>query len=162
MSTATPALRRIPLVAIVALVVLLSALCAQPAAAALKGCRADPVVVLSDGTVLDIQAEIGTDVANVTEINYRLHGPRGVYVVSVISTPTPGFKGKETFTYVADAQPHEYITEVLVRTSDSRVPVTAYTTFGANSLIDGGDLLNAQLRIIKGFNDQVLRAVLKG
>ena len=37
--------------------------------AAAAGCRSDPVVVLSDGTILDISAAIDTDVSNVREIH---------------------------------------------------------------------------------------------
>lgn len=157
-----PAIGRFRLFAITLFFVLAGSLYVQPATAAFKGCRFDPVVVLSDGTVLDIQAEVSTDIGNVREINYTLRAPRGVTVVAVISTPTPGFTGKETFTYYDDAKPYEYITETLVRTSDGRVPVKSYTTFGANSLLDGGSLLSAQLRIVEGYSDQVLRAVLKG
>src|SRR5215212_8296117 len=53
--------------------------------AAVGGCRSDPIVILSDGTILDVSADIGTDVSNVREIHYVVHGPRGVKLVSVIS-----------------------------------------------------------------------------
>ena len=127
--------------------------------AAVGGCRSDPVVVLSDGTILDISAAIDTDVSNVREIHYTVHGPRDVKVIS-ISIPTLGFTGKETFTYYDDAEPKQYITETLVQTTYDRVGVTAQTTF-ANVSISLSGLLTLQYTPINGFNNQSLRALLK-
>ncbi len=128
--------------------------------AAAGGCRSDPIVLLSDGTILDISADIGTAVSNVREIHYVVHGPREVRLVSAISTPTLGFQGKETFTYYADAAANQYITETLVQTTYNQVSVTAYTTFG-NVTIKLTDLLTLQYQPINGFNNQILRAYLK-
>ncbi len=50
------------------------------------GCRSDPIVVLSNGVVLDLSAVVDTDVSDVKEIHYTLHGPKGVWVVRAIST----------------------------------------------------------------------------
>ena len=127
--------------------------------AAAAGCRSDPVVVLSDGTILDISAAIDTDVSNVREIHYAVHGPRDVKVIS-ISIPTLGFTGKETFTYYDDAAPKQYITETLVQTTYNQVNVTAHTTF-ANVTLGLSDLLTLQYEPIKGFNNQILRAFLR-
>ena len=128
--------------------------------AAVGGCRSDPIVILSDGTILDVSADIGTNVSNVREIHYVVHGPRNVKLVSVISTPTLGFRGKETFTYYADTAPNQYITETLVRTVYNQVSVTAHTTF-ANVTIGLNAPLTLQYTPIKGFNDQILRVLLK-
>ena len=124
--------------------------------AAVGGCRSDPIVVLSDGTILDVSADIGTAVSNVREIYYVVHGPRGVKLVSAISTPTLGFQGKETFTYYADAAPNQYITETLVQTTYNQVNVTAHTTF-ANVTLGLSDLLTLQYEPIKGFNNLIFR-----
>jgi hypothetical protein len=48
------------------------------AQAAFHSCRSGLVFVLSDGTIIDVQVEIGTSVKNVDEIHYVVHGPRGV------------------------------------------------------------------------------------
>ena len=60
---------------------LLAAVCALALAptanAAVVGCRADPVVKLSDGTVLDVSVAIDADVSDVSEIHYTVHGPLG-------------------------------------------------------------------------------------
>src|SRR4051794_23459175 len=85
--------------------------------AAAAGCRADPIIILSDGTILDVTADIDTAVSNVQAIHYVVHGPRGVKLLSKISTPTLGFAGKESFVYYDDAAPEQYITETLVQTT---------------------------------------------
>ena len=128
--------------------------------AAAGGCRSDPIVILSDGTILDVSADIGTAVSNVREIHYVVHGPRGVMLMSATSTPILGFQGKETFTYYADAAPNQYITETLVQTTYNQVSVTAQTTFANVSLSLSG-LLTLQYTPINGFNNQILRVLLK-
>jgi len=133
---------------------------APAAEAAAAGCRADPVVILSDGTILDVIANINADVSNVREIHYVVHGPRGVKLVAAISTPTLGFEGKESFIYYDDAEPKQYITETLVQTTYDQVGVTAQTTF-ANVSISLSDLLTLQYRPVTGFNNQILRVLLK-
>src|SRR5215510_10660010 len=81
---------------------------ALPAQAALDGCRADPVIDLSDGTALDISADISTSAANITGITYTLHVPKGLRAVLYVATPTLGFKGKESFLLVNDAPAGQY------------------------------------------------------
>lgn len=148
--------------ACLAVMLVIGGLHTPSAEAAVKGCRSDPVVILSDGTVLDIQVAVGTHVSNVKEIRYIVHGPPGVRLVAAIRTPMLGFTGKETFVYYADSAPHTYVTETLVKTADDFVPVTSYTTFAATALLDGGDLLSVQYRPVSGFNNEILRAVLRG
>jgi hypothetical protein len=99
-------------------------------------------------------------VAYVREIHYVVHGPRGVKLISAISTPTLGFKGKETFTYYDDAAPRQYLTETLVQTSYNQVDVTAHTTF-ANVTLNLNSLLTLQYTPVNGFNNQILRVLLK-
>jgi hypothetical protein len=137
-----------------------SSLLAPTAEAAFKGCRSDPVVILSDGTILDIQAEIGTNVENVREIHYTVHGPRGVRLVASIRTPLIGFKGKETFSYYDDAGPGEYVTETLVRTVNNPVAVTSHTTFAKATLLFDTSV-TLMYKPVNGFNDQILRYVIR-
>ena len=133
----------------------------QPVAHAIvSGCRSDPLVILSDGTVLDVSVAIDTAVSDVTEIHYTIHGPVGTAVVAVVTTPTIGFAGKETFTYYADTAPKEYVTEALVHTVPNQIAVTSYTTF-AQTTIGYSSQLTLQYKTITGVNGQVLRASLK-
>jgi hypothetical protein len=136
-----------------------SSLLAPTAEAAFKGCRSDPIVILSDGTILDVQAEIGTNVGNVREIHYTVHGPPGVSLVAAIRTPLIGFRGKETFSYYDDASPGQYITETLVRTANSPVSVTSHTTFAKATLLFDTSVTLAY-RPVTGLNDQILRYVI--
>ena len=131
-----------------------------PVQAGFDSCRSDPVVILSDGTTLDVSVDIGTDVSNVKTINYVVHGPRGVKMVAALSTPTIGFRGKESFSYVDDAEPKQYITDSNVETTNNKIPVTAYTTF-ANATLLWDTSVNLQYKPISGFNNQILRAVLQ-
>jgi len=158
--------RRLPTKHLITLVYLLLAGLAlsEPFAprteAAVGGCRSDPIVILSDGTMLDVSADIGTDVSNVREIHYVVHGPRGVHLISAVSTPTLGFKGKETFAYYDDAEPKQYLTETLIQTTYDHVGVTAHTTF-VNVTISLIAPLTLQYKPVNGFNNQILRMLLK-
>ena len=98
------------------------------AQASLDGCRADPVIYLSDGTALDVTADIGTDVSNITTIAYLVHVPPGLHMLLYLATPTLGFKGKEIFILFNDAPARQYKTDTYVLTNNEDVEVTAQTT----------------------------------
>jgi hypothetical protein len=146
-------------VSVVLVSMALSSTYAPVVQATIFGCRSDPVLVLSDGTILDVTADIDTSVSNVQEIHYTIHGPPNVQLVAAIRTPTLGFQGKETFTYYADAEPYQYVTETLVQTTPDRVSVTSHTIFGKVTLVHMIPV-ELQYKPITGFNGQVLRAVL--
>ena len=119
--------------AIIVLSILLTGLALTPvlvpvAEAAFDGCRSDPVIYLSDGTALDLSADIGTDVSNVTAIAYSVHVPRGLRMLAYAATPTLGFQGKETFVLLNDAPAGQYKTDTLVLTKNNGVSVTSNTT----------------------------------
>jgi len=118
------------------------------------------VFTLSDGTILDLTAVIGTDVANITEINYVVHGPKGTWLILALSTPTIGFKGKEHVTYVADAAPKQYITDTLVKTSISNVTASSQTIFAGNGLLSLQLSLSAQYTTAKGWAGEHLISTL--
>ena len=140
---------------------LLAMLFGAPAASAsLGGCRADPVFVLSDGTILDLTAVIDTDVANITEINYVVHGPKGVVLVASLSTPTLGFKGKEHVTYVGDAAPKVYITDTVVQTTLDNVSASSQTIFAGNGLLSLQLSLTAQYTTAQGWAGEHLVSTL--
>ncbi len=76
---------------------------APHAHAAFGACRSDPIVVLSNGVVLDLSANIDTDQIDIKEIGYTLHGPKGVTVVRSISTDGV-VQYKEKFAFKDDSK----------------------------------------------------------
>ncbi len=116
-------------------------LAANHAHAAL-GCRSDPIVVLSNGVVLDLSATIDTDVSDIKEIKYKLHGPKGVRVVAAISTDgvvqyKEGFEFHDD-SHVDDHNPSSavpYTVEVKVHTQSGHHTVWATVAGGYASQI---------------------------
>lgn len=128
----------------------LAASLAPVAQAALDGCRADPVIYLSDGTALDVTADVNTNAANITGIAYTVHVPAGLRAVLYLTTPTLGFKGKETFTLVNDAPAGQYRTDTFINTSNGGVGVTARTSLVGVYLANLG--VSLQSKPITGFS----------
>jgi hypothetical protein len=108
------------------IVVMASILFAQPASAAIRTCRADPILLLSNGEILQTDATIQTDVANVQEVRYRLHLPQGVRVIAVIHTPSR-IRDKEVVEFVDDLPPYHYTTVTTIRTTMPNVLSEANT-----------------------------------
>ncbi len=104
-----------------------------PVEAGFSSCSGDPILVLSDGSVLSVSVRIGTDASQVTTIDYAVHGPRGTKLVAVLNTPMVGFEGKEHFAFTDDAQPNQFLTDTMVQTRSNNVKVTATTTLGIRS-----------------------------
>jgi len=102
---------------------LISPLLAPHAQAIIAGCGGDPVVVLSDGTTLDLNATADTDASTVRQIAYTLHAPAGTWIVSVTSLGV-----RETLSFRADNQPHTYDTLTRVEASTQDAAVTTTTT----------------------------------
>ena len=97
----------------------------QVSFARLVACRSDPVVVLSDGTVVDLSADIDTLLWNVTEVHYTLHVPQGLSPVVVLHTPT-WLTSQETFTIYSDNAPDIYSSSTTVQTRGGSTDVTAH------------------------------------
>lgn len=114
-------------------------------------CRSDPVVILSNGLVLDLSADIGVPLWEVEQVDYTLHVPQGVNLVASIATPSWPTT-IETFTFYDDAPPGEYHSETIVHTTGDNVPVTAHTILLS--------VLGFQLDAVSvpGFEGQVLHA----
>ena len=124
---------------------------ATPADARFSSCNSDPIVYLSDGTVLTVYVDIGTDVANVKEVDYTITAPKNVTLLSVVYTPFPGFLGKEKFKFQDKAQPGQYQTEGRVKTTVKDVSIVATSSFGARSVVISG--LNGKKLTASGTSD---------
>lgn len=98
----------------------------QSSFAKLIACRSDPVVILSDGTIIDVSADIDTLLWNVTEVHYTLNIPAGTSPLVIIHTPA-WLTSTETFTITADQEPHRYTSSTQVRIrGGSSVQVNAH------------------------------------
>ena len=111
------------------LLMVMLALPAMQASAALTRCRIDPHFKLSNGDMVTVTLDIGTDIANVKSINYILHVPAGVTVTSVTYTAKSDRKAiTETYTVYQDSKAKTYTTDTVVTTrTPGRVDVIVYT-----------------------------------
>jgi hypothetical protein len=82
------------------------------------------VLLLSNGTEIDLQASIDASSDDVQQVIYTVHGPAGTSLVS----STPGVLGpKQVTRFVADQAPGQYTTTTVVDTVTGGVAVTAQT-----------------------------------
>ncbi len=95
------------------------------AQARIVACRSDPVVILSNGTILDLSAEVSTLLLNVEQVHYELHVPVGVTAIAWIHTPA-WLTSQETFTIIADQQPNTYAASSRAITKDGDATVTTH------------------------------------
>lgn len=99
----------------------------RPASALLSTCRSDPVVTLSNGAQIDLQAGIQDSTSDVKGVLYTVHVPAGTWVVAVVNTD--GLLGLvENVRVYADNPPATYSSTTLVSTSATHVGVTATTS----------------------------------
>ena len=119
------------------------------AEAAFDSCRTDPVLLLSDLSIMDVSASVGTSVSNLQSIKYTLHLPPGVSLLARLDVPTLGFRGKEFFTTVSDSQPGRVSTETRIESSVANVDVIATSTYWL------------QVKSIAGYSGQNLFATFK-
>ena len=115
-----------PLVVSTLAAVALNALPVPPrlAHAQLAGCQSDPVLLLSNGTEIDLHASIDDSSDDVQQVTYMVHAPAGTRLV----IETPGALGpKEAVQYAADQGLGHYTTTTVVDTGSGGVTVTATT-----------------------------------
>lgn len=92
------------------------------ASAGLDACRVDPIVWLSDGSVVSLTARVATSASNVERIDYVLYAPRGVQVVKVVYTGG-ALRDKENVMLVADNPAGILAARVMVVAPGYDVPV---------------------------------------
>jgi len=118
--------RRLIVGASLLLVLAMSTLVPPSASAAIRTCRADPVILLSNGEIIQTDATIQTDVENVQQIKYTLHLPVGVRVIAMIHT-SGRLREKEVVEFVDNLPPYHYTTDTLISTAAANVPSVAHT-----------------------------------
>lgn len=118
---------------------LLGPLSSLSAHAALTYCRTDPVVLLSNGKTVQMEADISDTGSDVQHVDYVLRAPVGISVVSVVySGDLPA--GQESFEFFADARPGNYATATSVTTGLPHVSVTVTTSVtGAATDMEEGE-----------------------
>jgi hypothetical protein len=116
-------------------VLFISIFLAGQANAAALFCRSDPVVILTNGIIMDFGANIATLPWNVQEVHYELHIPVGVNLVASIHTPT-WIGTVESFTVYADQPADQYIVTAVVETRQNNVPVNLDATLISLQLIN--------------------------
>jgi hypothetical protein len=121
-----------------------------PAAhAELGACYTDPVVVLSNGTTLDLSDTINDSELDVQQVSYTIHAPAGIQVVSVTSTSGP-LGPKETFKFTSSGSSGQYQITSTVTTGAPSVPVTASAEAVkqmSTSSASAGGWANQQIRL---------------
>lgn len=95
-------------------------------AAILQGCRGDPIVMLSNGAIIQMTVDISSEAANVRRIIYTVHVPRRTKVDRIIYTGGE-LAGKEVVNVYHDLYPGRYSTETVVRRNWTNVQVEATT-----------------------------------
>jgi hypothetical protein len=108
------------------------------ASAGLDACRGDPVLHLSNGKTMTIDATIGTSVANVKNVQYEVHVPRGVKLVGEDWTGDAGLVAVENLKFRDDAPEGQYKSDTFVTTKTDHVKVSATTTLDNRSKKDTG------------------------
>jgi hypothetical protein len=96
------------------------------AVAGMRACRADPVILLSNGELVQTDVAIMTDAANVKQVLYTLHLPVGVQVVSVIYTPSE-IGHKEVVRFIDDMPPYQYMNDTVITTYGEQASAIAHT-----------------------------------
>jgi hypothetical protein len=87
-------------------------------------CREDPVIVLTNGHVVQMGAVIGDDASDVQRVAYHVAGPQGAKVVKVINI-SGALASKVTVDYTDSNAPNTYDSDVMVTTGASGAAVTA-------------------------------------
>lgn len=140
------ALRRISELMIAALLVAMSA--TAPLDAGGLRCRSDPLVLLSNGVVLDLSADVAAPLWDIRRVTYTIRVPVGVRPLLVVRTPSWPTTIEVT-RVIADQPPGTYDTETTVTTRQ-------HTEVRANLIAKLG-LLQIELQAVDGWSDEMLR-----
>jgi hypothetical protein len=107
-----------------ALVLLITGTCVWPANSASLRCRSDPAVLLSDGTLLDLSADVDAMLWDITSVEYIIHVPATTKALAVI--PTPNWPGTlEKIVVLSDMPARTYDTQTTIRTRQATTAVRA-------------------------------------
>ena len=94
--------------------------------AAIRSCRADPIVWLSNGDSVQMTVEVAADASDVRSIIYTLHAPAGATIDRIVYTGG-ALQSKEEVVFIADQPAGQYVSDTVVTTRGKRHAVTANT-----------------------------------
>jgi hypothetical protein len=117
------------------------------AQASIGHCGSDPIVLLSDGTEIDMDVAIDDVSSDVLQVTYTLHAPVGTHVIATIAG---SLGARESWAVLADNAPKTYDTVTLVSTNTSGVQVQATT--------QALGLVGLAVKTASGVDDQSLAA----
>ncbi len=109
----------------------LSGLQPQATSAAIKSCRRDPIVTLSNGYSANITATLATDASNVKNIVYTVRAPHGVALSKVTYVGSSNIP--EQVLFYADQPAGSYNVDMVATTGTPNVAVTATVKIGSQS-----------------------------
>jgi hypothetical protein len=110
--------------AVLSVGLLAGSLTAHDAHAEIVGCRTDPVVLLSNGTELDLSAAIDDSSADVQQVTFALHVPTGVRVIAYVEG---SLGAKESWQAYGDNTAGNYDVITTARTATPGAGVQATT-----------------------------------
>jgi hypothetical protein len=105
----------------------------NPAHAAIGACRSDPIVLLSDGTTVQLYSDIYDAPSSVTTVSYVLHAPIGTTVLNVSYPSDMATAIPETFQLIADATDATYHATTFVADANGKVKITTYAIATAST-----------------------------
>jgi hypothetical protein len=136
-----------------ALVLFITGSCVWPAHSASFRCRSDPAVLLSDGTLLDLSADVDAMLWDITSVEYIIHVPATTKVLAVI--PTPNWPGTlEKIVVLTDMPARTYDTQTTIKTR------RATTAVRANLLVRPLLSLLPSLKSVEGVQAKPIRVTI--
>jgi hypothetical protein len=87
-------------------------------------CRDDPIILLSNGTAVQVGVSIGDDASDVQQITYHVSGPAGAKAVRIYNIDG-ALTGKTTVDYSDSNAANTYNSDIMVTTGAPGVAVTA-------------------------------------
>lgn len=99
---------------------------AQTVSAAYRGCRADPIVWLSNGAKIQMMVQAQSDASSIDRIVYTVHAPVGTAVERTVYTGG-ALADKEEVVFVADMPSGQYTIDTLVISAETGIDVIAST-----------------------------------
>lgn len=133
---------------------LLAAMLLAPhAQASLGACLSDPVVIFTQGVIVDLHTNIADKISDVQRVNYTLHVPMGLQEIAIIDTS--GLIGEqERFQIFSDnaANTYDSVTEVDTGatglTVKARLTVIALPHVPVSASISGLDHQDLPLHVV--------------